>query len=148
MNESKLRVLVDESVEIERQIEALESTLKEKKRLLIAEAESRADEHTVTNGGGWSWRAEGDSGCAVIVTQPAPTLKSKVDGEGKSIERIREVCGNAFPRLFEQRPSYQPVPGIREEATALLGKVAGKLIKLITTESAPRVSFETAKREE
>lgn len=147
MNERKLRALIDETVALDRQIEELDLQLKERKRLLVQEAESRTDEHTSTDGGGWSWRCEGESGCAVTVSQPCPSLRAKIDGEGKTITKIREAAGAHFSRLFEQAPSYKLIPAFREEALGLLGRGASKLIKLVTTESAPRVAFETKKIE-
>lgn len=49
--------------------------------------------------------------------------------------------------LFIPTISFKPVENFRDEARALLAKgEANKLIKLCRTESAPRVSFETAER--
>jgi hypothetical protein len=43
--------------------------------------------------------------------------------------------------------TYKPVDNFREEAAALLGRDAGRLVKLCQSESAPRVSFETKESE-
>ncbi len=81
------------------------------------------------------------------VNFPAPSLKSKIEGEGKAIEKIKQLVGAVFSRLFIPAISFKPVEKFRDEARALLPKTdATKLIKLCQTESAPRVSFETAER--
>ena len=78
---------------------------------------------------------------------PAPPLKSKIDGEGKPIEKVKQLAGAVFSRLFTPTISFKPVENFRDEARALLAKAeANKLIKLCQTESAPRVSFETTER--
>jgi hypothetical protein len=57
------------------------------------------------------------------------------------------VAGAVFSRLFIPTISFKPVENFRDEAKALLAKAeANKLIKLCQTDSAPRVSFETAER--
>ncbi len=58
------------------------------------------------------------------------------------MEKIRQLAGTVFSRLFIPTISLKPVENFREEAMALLAKTeANKLIKLCQTESAPRVSF-------
>lgn len=144
---TKLQNLVTEAVSLEREISEQTDRLKEIKALLVETARERADEHTPTDGGGQRWTAEGSDGCIARVNFPAPTVKSKIEGEGKAIEKIKQLAGTAFTRLFIPTISYKPVENFREETKALLAKTeAGKLIKLCQTESAPRVSFETAER--
>ena len=91
--------------------------------------------------------AEGNDGCIARVNFPAPSLKSKIDGEGKPSEKIKQLAGTVFSRLFIPTITFKPVENFRDEAKALLAKgEANKLIKLCQTEIAPRVSFETAER--
>jgi hypothetical protein len=100
-----------------------------------------------TDGGGLRWTAEGNDGCIARVNFPAPSLKSKIDGEGKLIEKIKQLAGAVFSRLFIPTITFKPVENFRDAARALLAKTeANKLIKLCQSESAPRVSFETAER--
>lgn len=143
MHDGKLRELVTLAVDLDRDIKVATKRLNEIKKQLTTEAESRQDEAIQTEGGGWSWQFTGDDGCVARVTSPAPTLKSEIDGEGKTIEKIREAAGAHFTRLFQQAPKYKLIPAFREEAQGLLGRTAGKLIKLCTVNSTPRVAFET-----
>ncbi|KAF0176474.1 MAG: hypothetical protein FD161_3013 [Limisphaerales bacterium] len=143
MTELKLKQLVTEAVALDRDIREQEARLKELKTALITEAESRPDELKPTDNGGRSLVFTGTDGCVCCVAFPAPTLKSKIDGEGKPIEKIKAAAGRVFDRLFRAAVTYKPVDNFREEAAALLGKDAGKLVKLCQTESAARVSFET-----
>ncbi len=81
---------------------------------------------------------------ASISPRPPSSRKSK---ESKAIEKIKQLAGAVFSRLFVPTISFKPVENFREEAKTLLAKSeATKLIKLCQTESAPRVSFETAER--
>ena len=143
MTETKLKHLVTEAVGLDRTIREMEALLKDYKATIIAEAESRPEEHKPTEGGGTSLAFAGEDGSVASVAFPAPSLKAKIDGEGKAIEKIRAAAGRVFDRLFRPAVTYKPVDNFREEAGALLGKDAGKLVKLCQSESAPRVSFET-----
>ena len=144
---AKLKNLVTEAESLDREISEQTDRLKEIKALLVEAARERAHEHTPTDGGGQRWTAEGSDGCIARVNFPAPTMKSKIEAEGKAIEKIKQLAGTAFTRLFVPTISYKPVENFREETKALVAKTnAGKLIKLCQTESAPRVSFETAER--
>jgi len=143
MNDIKLKKIVTEAVALDREISEKQENLKALKILLIQEAGSRPEEQTSTDGGGASWTAEGLDGCIVRVNFPMPSLKSNIPGEGKLIEKLRETAGRFFTELFTQKPSYAPVPNFREQAEMLLNGSAKKLLKLVTTESSPRVSFET-----
>ncbi len=143
MHDGKLMELIDEAVELDRDIREKQEALKSLKARIAGEAGSRGDEQLATDGGGWSWTMQGKRGCICRVTAPVPTLKSEIDGEGKTIEKVREAAGPHFARLFLQAPKYKLIPAFREEAQGLLGRSAAKLIKLCTTTSAPRVAFET-----
>lgn len=145
MTESKLRAYVAETVALDRQVQELTADLKERKVALIHEASSRPEDCVATEGGGSSWTYEGCDGCVARVTFPGPTLKSKVDAE-KAVEKLRMAAGPLFSRLFTPGVVYRPIPNIREEATALMGKKADKLIRLIESDSSPKVSFETREK--
>ena len=113
------------------------------RRPAVAIANSRR-----TDGGGRRWTVEGRDGCIVRVNFPAPTLKAKIDEEGKVIEKIKSLAGGVFTRLFVPAISYRPVQRFREESAVLLSKAdANSLIKLCQSASAPRVSFETTECE-
>lgn len=148
MTASVLRNLVTEAVSLDREINEKAERLKELKATLTQEAQTRKTELVRTDGGGARWTAEGSDGCIARVTFPAPSLKGKIDAEGKIIATIKQLTGGAFSRLFTPTLGYKPIEGFRIEATALLPKAeANKLIKLCQSASAPRVSFETSARE-
>jgi hypothetical protein len=147
MTTSMLKNLVTEAVSLDREINEKADRLKQLKAALVAEARRRELELVPADGGGTRWTAEGNDGCIARVNFPAPTLKAKIDGEGKTIEKIRQLVGTVFNRLFLPAITFKPVEGFREEAVALLPKAdAKKLIKLCEGASSPRVSFETADR--
>lgn len=136
--------IVTRAVFVDRQIASLQEELKGLKQILTLTAQDHPADALPTDGGGRSWTFAGADGCIARVSCPAPTLRDKIAGIGKTIERIQQAAGKAFPRLFEQIPAYRPVQGFRDAAIAALGPVSGrKLIKLCSSESAPRVSFET-----
>ena len=142
-----LQNIVTEAVSLDREIAEQTERLKMLKAQLVAAARERSDELTPTDGGGLRWTAEGNDGCIARVNFPAPSLKSKIEGEGRTVEKLRQLAGAVFNRLFIPTISFKPVENFRDEARALLAKgEATKLIKLCETESAPRVSFETAER--
>lgn len=143
MNEAKLRTVVTQAVCLDREIRDKQEELKAMTDLIIQEANGRPEEQAATDGGGTSWTAEGTDGCVVRVNFPGPSLKSNISGEGETIDKLREVAGKFFTELFQQKPSYAPIADFRVRAEQLLGKSSAKLIKLTTTESAARVSFET-----
>ena len=65
-------------------------------------------------------------------------MKSKIEGEGKAIEKIKQLAGSAFSKLFVPAITFKPIEDFREGARAILTKGdANKLIKLCQTESAP-----------
>ena len=144
---TKIKNLVTEAVSLDREISEQTDRLKEIKAQLVEAAREREDELVPTDGGGLRWTAEGNDGCIARVNFPAPSLKSKIEGEGKPIRKIKELAGAVFSRLFIPTITFKPVENFRDEAKALLAKAdANKLIKLCQTESAPRVSFETTER--
>jgi hypothetical protein len=84
----------------DREINEKADRLKELTAELVAEARSRESELAATGGGGMRWTAEGGDGCVARVNFPAPTLKAKIDEEGKVIEMIKELASGVFTRLF------------------------------------------------
>lgn len=147
MNDGKLKLLLDETLALDREVRRLQEKLKANKAALAGEAATRDAEQVDTDGGGWSWTMPASDGSICRVTMPGPVLKAEVDGEGRTIEKIRDAAGAHFARLFLQAPKYKLIRGFREEALGLLGRSAGKLIKLCTTSGSPKVSFETKPEE-
>ena len=115
----------------DREINEKADRLKELTAELVAEARSRESELASTDGGGMRWTAEGGDGCVARVNFPAPTLKAKIDEEGKVIEMIKELASGVFTRLFVPTISYRPAERFREEAAA------NRLINLCQSASAP-----------
>ena len=149
MNEKTLRELVDTAIVLEREIEERQARLKDIKGVLVLEADENQDDQVKTDGGGRSWTLEGQTGCIARVTFPAPTMKDKISGAGKTIEKIMQIAGKRFAGLFEQVPAWKPKPDFRKLVDSQLDAVqARKLLKLCSTESAPRVSFETKEKQE
>lgn len=144
MTPARLRSLATQAVELDREVAEKTERLKALKAQLVAEAKSRGEEHTRTEGGGRSWITEGSGGCVVRVTFPANRLKSSIKGEGAAIEKVRGLAGRHFPELFEQAPSYSPAQDFRRRCEELLGTRGGRaLVRLCESKSSPTVSFET-----
>jgi hypothetical protein len=122
MIDNMLKSLVTQAVSLDREINEKADRLKELKAELVAEARSRESELAPTDGCGRRWTAEGSDGCIVRVNFPAPTLKAKIDEQGKAFEKIKNLVGGVFARLFVPATSYRPVEKFREEAAALLLK--------------------------
>jgi hypothetical protein len=143
MTPSTIRAKIARCIEIQRLVGVLEAEEKEIKALLIAQASVDKELQTATEGGGWSWEHRDSDGNLGRVTQPAPTLKAKLDPESTSFAKVREAAGRCFMELFIQVPAYKPVEDFRSKADSFLGTPgARKLLKLVTTESRPRVEFE------
>ena len=143
MNDNKMRMLIAEACQTDREVARLKETLDGMKAQIRAEAESRKDEHVATEGGGWSWTMEGVDENVVRVTRPGDSLKATIDDAGKATDKIRKAAGGHFTRLFQQAPKWKLVPDFRDAAGVLLGKGAAKLIKLVSKASQVSVSFET-----
>jgi hypothetical protein len=145
MKDSKLEMLVTEACATDREIASRTELLKGMKAQLVAEAETRVEDHVPTDGGGWSVTFEGVDGNICRVTKPGDALKPSIDGEGKAIDMIRKVAGVHFSRLFQQAPKWKLVPNFRDQAAALIGPAASfrKLVKLVSKKTPTSVSFET-----
>lgn len=148
MTSSTLQTTVDKAILLDREIKERQELLKDLKSDLIEEANKRSTEHIATEGGGSSWTVTGSNGCIARVTFPADSLKSEVKGEGSAIEKIRKIAKNVFHLLFQPAIAYKPVPEFRKQAVTLLGEKDGRrLIRLLESDTSPRVNFETAKTE-
>jgi hypothetical protein len=144
MTSSKLAAIVSEAVSLDRDIAGATDRLKELKKILRTEAESRSDEARPTEHGGASIEFHDDLGNIARVTFPAPSLKDEIPAEGKLIERIKFAAGKLFDQLFRPVIAYRPIDGFRAAAEQLLERKTAKgLIDLCEKESAPRVAFET-----
>jgi hypothetical protein len=149
MNDSKLKLLVTEAVELDRAIAADLEILKELKSQLSAEAKARKSEATKTDGGGTSISFEGLDGCVCRVTKAAPGLKSSINSEQENFDEICALAnGNHFAVLFVREISWALRSEFREKSKELLpDDVAKKLIKLCENPGKMSVSFETKKAE-
>lgn len=148
MTDAKLKSLVDKAVALDLEIREKAEELKELKAAMVVEAQGRDEEQTPTDGGGRAWTYQGTAGAIARVTFPAPTLKSSIRQGSKTLVKAMEMAGGVFAKLFLQEPAYVPVAEFRVEAAALLDKpTARKLIALVSTDSPPRVSFETKPEE-
>lgn len=143
MTTTKLRNLVAEAVSLDRQRAEIETRLAEIKNDLVTEARTREEEHTPTDGGGWSWVADGADGCIARVTQDGPKLKATLTTD-KDVTKAKELAGGAFPQLFEPKVGFKLAAGFRDAAERLLGtKVASRLVKAFTGPGSVKVSYET-----
>jgi hypothetical protein len=144
MTTHEIQSLVTEAVLIDRQIAVLKDQLAVKKSILVELAKSRPAEQAETANGGASWTAEGRDGLVARVTFPADKLGSIDADDSKLMEKVRKVAGLHFRSLFHDCLTYKPIKEFRGHAVDLLGAAAGrKLIGLCSSESSPRVNFET-----
>jgi hypothetical protein len=148
MTTTQIKTKIARAIEIEAITATLDDELKGIKADLKAEAESREPEHVPTEGDGWSWRHEDNSGHVAIVTRPGRKLKAKIDPEAKGFDKIKAAAGRAWSLLFAQVPTYKPLDGFRDLAVAHLGRDAQKLIKLVSSEAPMQVTFTTLKPED
>ena len=140
----KITRLVDEAIILDRDIQTMEERLKEIKEQIVAFAEADETNQIEGQGGGVAHISEGSDGAIARVSFPVATLAGKLDPEKKTFSRVKELAGRAFDALFKPTLSYKLVDGFRDQAAALLeGRDAKSLIKLCSTQSKPRVDFET-----
>ena len=149
MTKEKLQKLVDASVALQREIATRTEALKTLKAALVREAESHPEAQVVTESGGKRWTAHGSDGCIARVSFPATGLTAEIEGQGEIAQKCHEIAGEQFRRLFTTMKSYQLVDDFRAQAASILpAPKVEALIAILETESAPRVSFEAAKRAE
>ncbi len=143
MTTIKLRNTVAEAVSLDRQIHDLQSRLDDLEAKLVAEATTHDEEHVPTEGGGWSWTAEGADGCIVRVTKSGPALKSTITTD-KDIAKAKDLCGPQFLSVFEPKIAYKLGAQFRATAERILGeKTAAKLVKLFSGSGRTTVNYET-----
>jgi hypothetical protein len=149
MKEKEIRIMVDDAVALHREIATKTEQLKQIKASLVEQARLNPDSVISTKSGGRRWTAEGSDGCVARVNFPAAALISEIEAESTIEKHIQSVAGDNFRKLFKPVKLYQPVDGFRDRVAALLSAAkAQALLKLCENESAPRVSFETAKQVE
>lgn len=148
MTETTIKRKIARAIELKQIAAVIDQELDEIKTELVIEAEGRGEEHEPTEGGGWSWRHEDAEGHTVCVTQPTPKLKATLDPEAANFAKIKETAGRAWSLLFYQKPAWGLVDEFRVRCLANLDQpIAKKLIKLVTSASSIKVSFEVAKKE-
>ena len=138
------KLIVARMIKLDRAIETLQSQFDAYKDILIMEAIEHEKEQTDTEGGGKSWTCQDAVGNIARVTFPVAALKSEINGNGKAYLVVLTAAGKAFGKLFEKTCGWKLREDFRKKAEELLGKKdAEKLIKLVTSKSATKVSFET-----
>ena len=149
MTKEKLQKLVDDAVALHREVATKTEALKALKAALVCEAEKHPEAHVPNERGSKRWTARGTNGCIARVSFPAASLIAAIEGSSEQAQQCQEIAGEQFRRLFATVKSYQPVDDFRVQvATLLPAPSAEALIAVLESESAPRVSFETAKRAE
>lgn len=143
MNKAVQKV-VDEAIALDREITEKEEQLKQRKADLLAMAEGvEPHDKLQTDGGGWSVTFEAPTGVARI-TKPGPKLKASIDAEKPAGAKLMEKIGRLKDELFTPVLKWIPVENIRVRVEELFKPgEARAIIKALTSESAPTVSFET-----
>ena len=138
------KLIVARAIKLDRVIAKMKSELEALKDLLVMEADQDQANQTDTDGGGKSWTCQDAVGNLVRVTFPAPALKSSIKGTGKSFLTVLTTAGKTFSKLFVKTCGWKPCEDFRNRAKELLGeRDAARLIKLVTSDSATQVNFET-----
>lgn len=144
MSPKEITTLVAKAITLDRLLSNTKEKLDDLKAQLIEVAEAVPEDlRTATDGGGWSINFESDAGIA-RVTQPGDKIKSSVDPETKPGALVLSTLGKLKDQFLTPALSYTPVENFRERAVELFSPaVARKLIKMVTSESKPKVAFET-----
>jgi hypothetical protein len=146
MKTKELKTLVDNAVVLHRQIAAKSEQLKQIKASLVQQARLHPKSLVPTESGGKRWTVQGSDGCIARVSFPAAALLAEIEAESGATKQIQAIVGDDFRKLFTPVKIYRPVEQFRARAEALLSsEEAQTLLTLCENESAPRVSFETAK---
>lgn len=142
---TEIELLVTRAILIDRRIQDDADELKAIKARLVEAAEAEPeDRRDATKEGGYSITFSGGDGSIARVTRPGDKLRSSIDTETPKGAKLKERVGKMWSDLFEPRVQWTPVAKFREvvaEKFAL--RDANAIIKACTTESAPKVSFET-----
>jgi len=144
MSPKEINALVSKAITLDRLISNSEDKLKELKSELIELAVALPEDlRTATEGGGWSISFDADAGVA-RVTQPGDKIKSNIDPEKKTGAALIEKLGKLKDQFLTPVLTYEPVANFRQRAVELLTPAnARKVIEMVTTESNPKVAFET-----
>jgi len=153
MNDSKLKLLVKETVELDRQVQQLTRLLDANKKLLVAEAKARKDAGDKTDGGGLSVIFEGLNGCVARITKAGRTLKGSLAPDSEEYEALSDIVDEAIDgetkrhviaMLFDEVTSLKLSSEFREIVNRNFSKAdAAAILKLVTSSGKTSVSFET-----
>jgi hypothetical protein len=143
MTNAELQDLVTTAVETDRHSALLTAEAAVLKKRLIAEAKRREKQQVDIPDGGKAITFAGTNGCTARVVFPKPTLSSSIDGTTKKFDKVKTLSGQGFKSLFLPVEKYALVFNFREIAQAVAPKTSAALIKLCTSNSQPRVAFET-----
>jgi len=146
----QIKSRVDKCVALEHNIAMLNAHLKAAKTELVAEARWREDEQKDIPDGGAYVEFEGFNGCVAHVVFPKPSLKATIDKDSPVYTKIMALLSEEdFNAMFSPAPKYSLVQDFRAVAELTFDKTtARKLVKLCSTCSSPRVSFETKEKKE
>ncbi len=148
MKDQDLETLVDHAVALHREITVKNEQLKALKAALVKQARLQPELLATTGSSGQRWVAEGSDGSIARVSFPAATLLAEVGAQSDLANKIQEIAGEEFRRLFTPVKRYQAVNDFRTVAALILPKrKAAALLQLCESESSPRVSFEIANRQ-
>lgn len=144
MNDSELKLLVAEAIELDRTIAKETERLKGLRAKLIDEAKLRKGEQTETPGGGWSVEFSDAVGQMSRITKPCDKLKGEISPLTKDGAALIKLVGDARRQLFKRSIVYLPVEHFRLRLAALFKEdTVKRVLRLCTTKSSPTVSFET-----
>ena len=147
MTKSMIAETVDRAIDLDRRIKELKKDFDQLKGALISEASGHKDDHVPTENGGASCTLNGSDGCVAVVTFPADRLKSEIDPQSRSGQKLIERLGKHGSRLLEDIQFFRPVKDFRDAVHDLWpARDAERIIAAFETDSTPRVSFETAER--
>jgi hypothetical protein len=145
MTEQEIQSLVDNAVNLHREIAKKTEQLKALKADLVKEARRHPKALVATESGGKRWTTKGSDGCIARVNFPAAALLPEIEAQSDLAKQLQDIAGDKFRRLFTTVKSYQLAENFRSEAAAILPEQkAEALVALCENESAPRVSFEAA----
>ncbi len=144
MNDSELKLLVAEAIDLDRTISKEAERLTGLRARLIAEAKERKSEQTDTPGGGWSVEFKDAAGQVARVTKPGDKLKGVISPLTADGIALLKLAGEERRQIFNRSIVYLPVENFRLRLIALFKEETVKrILRLCTTKSSPTVSFET-----